>query len=164
MCRKLKPLIKTIVVLALALSTGCSSKKTMEQPVPNIMENLFTSPEPTPSFIGAINPMPGETLLLSKDICLYMDQLALWESGDKEAEFQRHLTSHTYITIDDQTVPTSELTMSFRGIGAPNEMGFVGDFMVCVTPNLEQGIHLVTVEVVTTDGRQLSYSWAFRIK
>jgi hypothetical protein len=155
-------ILKSLTIALIWLScASCSSGLSIKnESMAGTAGALLNSPQATPDFIIALEPAPGENLSSPSEICAYMSLAAVWELGDEELTLEEHLISHTTILIDGQNAPLKDPGVLFHGVNLP---GFQ-DFNACIGVDLRKGIHLAEVKVTTTAGRELSYSWAFRVK
>jgi len=159
--------LKKLAAILIVLScTRCSSSLSITDPsMARTAESLLEAPAPTSAPIIDLTPVPGSNGMSVDRICAQMDQLSVWELGDSSDTLHKHISGHTVVTVDGKVVPIKEGDMSFRGFEVPKiEAGFVGDFLFCVEVDLKKGVHLAAIEVTTTAGRTLSYSWAFRVE
>jgi hypothetical protein len=159
-------ILKDLMIALIWLScASCSSGLSIKnESMAGTAEALVKSPQATPDFIIVLEPAPGENLSSPSEICAYMSLAAVWEPGDEERALWEHLTAHTTIIIDGQIVPFKDPGVEFHGVNLPGVPGAGRDFHACIGVDLQKGIHLAEVKVTTTAGRELSYSWAFRVK
>jgi hypothetical protein len=119
-----------------------------------------------PDFVAAIDPAPGSVVAPSSEICVTLYTGAILERGDTGASLRTQILNNTEFLINNQKLPPyvfvkhqfpAFMVEIIDGVGT-------GWITFCFTPDLAKGIHMMTVNTVSSSGKLYSYSWALEIK
>lgn len=185
MARMKKEFILVALTLFLAGCCNCNQNTAIDETrglyiTPSAMdtnmvataESLWLLPIATPDFILKLIPLPPQTISGEEDLCVKLYQPAKWWEVD-DVFWRDYLKFHTTLVIDGEIISHirdrgevytfGEYAMTFYR-SAPIEGEYIGTYNVCIPLNITTGLHMATIEIVTPDGRGLSYSWSFRIE
>jgi hypothetical protein len=102
-------------------------------------------------------------------LCIVLVEKYLWEPGDEADTLGSHLVDHTQLTLDGERIST-KYRGDFTLVGPQfskgdlngQYLGSHGGFAEgCFSVNLGPGLHLATIDVISTSGVVRSYTWAF---
>jgi hypothetical protein len=85
--------------------------------------------------LGGYNP--DELIGDAERMCLMTDIFSLWREGDTAAALEQHLNETLTVSINDQEIPRTEMSITFDGLladrvanGQPQSLGSVGSRMI----------------------------------
>jgi hypothetical protein len=124
-----------------------------------------TSP---PKFLDIVYPQPGSTGRIAEKICATLNQLVLYELGDRPGQTASNIDSTFQLKLDNAIVsrkdaPFRELAirMTFAKDGISGSVG--GAMSICLRTDLTVGLHSATLQVRSTSGKVYSHTWFFRV-
>jgi hypothetical protein len=132
-------------------------------------ESLMRQPAPAPDF-AFVGPFPGKVGPAER-ICVDLLPGRFWEPGDESEELSPHLAKNTKLLLDGQPIsPAYRESFVWTGPGIRKSDGkgnligsHGGSVAGCFSVNLALGLHIATIQVLSTSGVLYSYTWAFRV-
>jgi hypothetical protein len=171
---------KVLILVFVAVCVSCSSISGEEVArTTQLTESAqsavpISTPDDSPGILVPLPNFPGRMLgivsedqryvLISDEICLYLEQAPFWEPGDYWYAMEDLPT--VAVMLDDNNIERFRrfsrgvVTREYDEEG--NEIGIHGFSMdYCFTTELQQGTHTLKVEVTTTSGTKHSLSLEF---
>jgi hypothetical protein len=122
-----------------------------------------------PFMVIGVQRVDGEYVVMGDTICLETQTMAVYNAnfiiGTKYVG--PFSGSTVEISVDNYPLPTayiSEVTWKLMLLSDAGTRLPYGRWNYCVSPDLESGMHSMTLNVTTVDGEEHQYSWDFRVE
>lgn len=157
-----------LILLIITLCVSCSSGNVNLTNTPHSEDNPFIRPTETfPGVIIGFNSTPDGYILTSRRVCIYLEQAPFWEVGDYWDGVTANIPNIT-ILIDNQKITgVAQSASGALTLKRDDKEELVGahafSFDLCFSPLLDEGSHMLSVQVITTSGKEYEYSWEFML-
>lgn len=132
-------------------------------------QELWNNPISIPAFINNLPINIGQSIDPEYDMCLGINQSALFEPGDTAEAIYANVQETLYLTVDRQSVKTrvySDLMLVGRYDEDSNYLGSQGgvDHVCFNLPTHNEGLYVANIEVQSTSGKIFEHRWAIRVQ
>lgn len=134
-------------------------------------EALEQNPLLLPQFIRAISPIPASTIKTSERICVVVLPGGFSKDGDASNESLSRAAAGTRLIVNAVAIPRESVEVSITRILEMTEDGrFSGRVGVCFVAQLDQGIHLIQIQIRNSMlgmfgiGELFSHEWMYPVE
>jgi hypothetical protein len=133
---------------------------------------ILTTSEPINAWIFYVDSETYSNGAWEHTICAIVQISELVRIGDQASSLNKHLGEHTSIVVDNQIIPSSNVTIATTldlhakydpfGLRIPIGM-YSSELDVCFSADdFATGTHQATLKTMTTLGELFSYTWSFK--